>query len=419
MKRVKKPRGIRHDRDCHRCKVRGVKCDLNRPRCQFCLQGGDVCQYPQRVVWVEDKKAKPSDSSPEPKDTSSQINNEQTSTAETTTKPTSVNLYGFIDLLGAFYQQICSSRRDIPEEGVQLISRTLNFARSRIEDAGNKQAIQSHLVALTNLSQVIESAHPIALFGIATFAMFEVCCGSFGNWHCHLQGARSLLDLHCQRKGALDDLCGEISGLADVLGYLVWFDVTGALVRESSLIFDDWHRETLGAEFFDSVGCPADTFELFVYLAKHRNDDGIGALDLSSRAMAQILQLNAGDSSDHNLAATVYRGAGAIVAFGRAGGLEDLDASTSIYHASVVSSMVDRVCETIAKIPSTSRFYVHLATPAYLTGMQASTAKQCDIIRGYWRNCQSCEFPRYPDAEAQCERRWRSTLYVEAGFSTN
>ncbi|KAJ5864751.1 uncharacterized protein N7529_006667 [Penicillium soppii] len=407
MTRIKKPRGIRHDRDCHRCKVRGIKCDLNRPRCQSCLQGGEACQYPQRVVWVKDKKAKALNPSPEPRENSSQTSNVQIPTTEIVTKPASINLYGFIDLLGAFYQQITSSSRDIPEEGVQLISRTLSFARSRIEDAGNKESIQSHLIALTNLSQVIESAHPIALFGIATFAMFEVCCGSFGNWHCHLQGARSLLDLHCQHKGALDDLCGEISGLANVLAYLVWFDVTGALVRESSLIFDDWHRETLDAEFFDSVGCPADTFEFLVYLAKHRNHDGIHTLNLSSQAMAQILQLNAGDLSERNLAATVYRGAGAIMAFSRAGGLEDLDSSTSMYHSIVISSMVDRVCEAIAKIPATSRFYVHLATPAYLSGMQASTTKQCEIIRGYWRNCRSCEFPRYPDAEAQCEKRWR------------
>ncbi|KAJ5334884.1 hypothetical protein N7452_007287 [Penicillium brevicompactum] len=404
MARVKKPRGIRHDRDCSRCKVYGVKCDLNRPRCQSCLHLGEACQYPQRVVWVDDKK--PKSQTPPALDAASSITeNGQMLAPESSTKPTSINVYGFVDLLGTFYQQIRSSSQGIPEEGIQLISRTLSFARSRIEDADNKQSIQSHLVALTNLSQVIESAHPIALFGIATFAMFEVCCGSFGNWHCHLQGARSLLDLHCQHKSAFDELCGEISGLADVLAYLVWFDVTGALVRDSPLIFDDWHRETLGVEFFDSVGCPSDTFELFVYLAKHRNDNSINAMDLSSRAMAQVMGFDAG-VSDCSLAATVYRGAGAIMAFGRAGGLVDMNPSASNYHSSAVRSMVDRVCDAIAKIPSTSRFYVHLATPTYLTAMYGSTAKQREIIRDYWRNCQSCEFPRYPDAEAQCEKRW-------------
>ncbi|KAJ5210714.1 Amidase [Penicillium cf. griseofulvum] len=405
--KVKKPRGIRHDRDCSRCKVRGIKCDLNRPRCQGCLQGGEACSYPQRVVWVDDKKKS------SPKGTSPRIPEE--TPASGFTKSASINLYGFVDLLDTFCQQIQSSSRDIPEEGIQLITRTLSFARSRIQDANNKESLQSHLVALTNLSQVIQSAHPIALFGIATFAMFEVCCGSFGNWHCHLQGARSLLDLHCQHKADLDALCGEISGLADVLAYLVWFDVTGALVRESPLIFEDWHRATLSAVFFDSVGCPADTFDLLVYLAKHRDSHGMNPIDLSARAMAQILHFNPGDSSDRNLAATVYRGAAAIMAFSCAG-INTADLLASKYHSNVVSSMVDRACQAIAEIPSSSRFYVHLATPAYLTGMSASTAQQCEIIRGFWRNCQSCEFPRYPDAEAQCERRWR---ICGVGFSVD
>ncbi|KAJ5530728.1 hypothetical protein N7527_004121 [Penicillium freii] len=402
--KVKKPRGIRHDRDCDRCKARGVKCDLNRPRCQACLQSGEACNYPHRVVWVDDKKSK------SPKSTSripEEIPNEEIH--EVATKPSIINLYGFVDLLDTFCQQLQSSSSDIPEEGIQLISRTLSFARSRIQDANNKESLQSHLVALTNLSQVVQSAHPIALFGIATFAMFEVCCGSFGNWHCHLQGARSLLDLHCQHKADLDNLCNEMAGLADVLAYLVWFDVTGALVRESPLIFEDWHRETLYPAFFDSVGCPPDTFDLFVYLAKHRDRDGMYTMDLNSRAMAQILQLNPGDSTDRNLAATVYRGAAAIMAFSRAGRTSGGDPPTSTSYSNVVSSMVNRACQAIADIPPTSRFYVHLAIPTYLTGMSASTARQCEIIRNYWRNCQSCEFPRYPDAEAQCERRWRQS----------
>ncbi|KGO75345.1 Amidase [Penicillium italicum] len=368
--KVKKPRGIRHDRDCGRCKVQGIKCDLNRPRCQACLQSGEACIYPQRVVWVDNSKKSKS-----PKVTSPQISHDETH-IKAIAKSTSINLYGFVNLLDTFCQQIQSSSSDIPEEGIQLISRTLSFARSRIQDANNKESLQSHLVALTNLSHVIQSAHPIALFGIATFAMFEVCCGSFGNWHCHLQGARSLLDLHCQHKADLDNLCDEISGLADLLAYLVWFDVTGALVRESPLIFKDWHRETLSAEFFDSVGCPPDTFDLFVHLAKHRNGDGIRTLDLSSRAMAQILQLGTGDSTDRNLAATVYRGAAAIMAFSRAGMNTSGDPSASTYHSKVLSSMVDRACQAIAEIPTTSRFYVHLATPAYLTGMSASTERQ-------------------------------------------
>lgn len=45
-------RGIRRDRDCRNCKTRGVKCDLNRPRCLPCVQSGLGCGgYPQRTIW--------------------------------------------------------------------------------------------------------------------------------------------------------------------------------------------------------------------------------------------------------------------------------------------------------------------------------------------------------------------------------
>lgn len=407
MKGVKKPRGIRHDRHCQSCQSKGIKCDLNRPRCRPCLQRGVACHYPQRVVWIGEKKqstASKTSSNLSPSLTpkmspvstciapSSYIQNPQPNTIP-------INLYGFIEMLSHHYQEIKSSNPDLPTEAIQLISRTLNFARSRLEGDDNKQSIQSHLIALSNLSKVIDSGHPIALFGIATFAIFEVCCGSFGQWTRHLQGARSLLDLHCRNKSELDTLTQSIPGLKDVLAYLVWFDVTGALVRDRDLVFDDWHREILNPEFFDSVGCPADTFDLLVRLVKGDSD----VIDLFSMAMDQILALDS-DSSDRGLAASVYRGAGSIVAFSRPGESDN----RSTIHANTISSMVDRVCDAISRMPTTSRFYVHLATPAYLTGMNACTAAQCEVIRGYWRNCQSCEFPRYPDGEEQCERRWRS-----------
>jgi hypothetical protein len=303
-------------------------------------------------------------------------------------------------MLSHYYQEIKSNNSDLPDEAVQLISRTINFARSRLEGHDDKQSLQSNLVALSNLSKVIDSGHPIALFGIATFAIFEVCCGSFGKWTRHLQGARSLLDLHCRNKSELDNLTQRIPVLGDVLAYLVWFDVTGALVRDSGLMFDDWHREILTPVFFDSVGCPHDTFELFVRLAK----GDVGGLDLCALAMDQVLALDS-DSSDRTLAVTVYRGAGSTVAFNRAGDTHDVN---STIYSRTISSMVGRVCDALARLPTTSRFYVHLATPAFLTGMNACTLAQCAVIREYWRNCQSCEFPRYPDGEAQCERRWRS-----------
>ncbi|KAJ6114626.1 Protein of unknown function DUF3468 [Penicillium sp. IBT 16267x] len=408
MASIKKPRGIRHDRHCHRCRVKGIKCDLNRPRCQPCQQNEVACSYPQRVVWMGNRKVTPESAQPELKSTT-QPKTEVSSTTQTQSNNMPINLYGFIDLLSHFYQEIQSSKEELPGEAIKLIAHTLSFARSRLQGSNNKQSIQTHLGALTNLSKVIDSGHPIALFGIATFAIFEVCCGSFGNWDRHLQGARSLLDLHCRNKAELDRLAARVPGLGDVLAYLVWFDVTGALVRNGDLIFDDWHRGILCSNFFESVGCPPDTFELFAHLAKR--DINLDILDLSSRAMDQILNLYNSDSTDRGLAAAVYRCTGAIVAFGRAGENGNYEGAPILNsHSDALSKMVDQACDVISRIPTSSRFYVHLASPAYLTGMHATNTRQCEILRGYWRNCQLCDFPRYPDAQEQCEQRWRSRM---------
>ncbi|KAJ5652019.1 hypothetical protein N7507_009445 [Penicillium longicatenatum] len=405
MAGIKKPRGIRHDRHCHRCRVKGTKCDLNRPRCQLCQQNGVACSYPQRVVWMGDKKGTP-ENVPSVPTLVTENGGKESSPTQPQSNNIPINLYGFIDLLSHFYQEIRSTKEELPDEAVKLIAHTLSFARSRLQGPDNKQSIQTHLGALTNLSKVIDSGHPIALFGIATFAIFEVCCGSFGKWHRHLQGARSLLDLHCRNKTELDDLAARVPGLGDVLSYLVWFDVTGALIRDGDLIFDDWHRGILSPNFFDSVGCPPDTFELFAHLADRNVNHDI--LDLNSRALGQILDLDNSDITERGLAAAVYRCTGAIVAFGRAGGNRNNESiSTSNPYSDSLSKMVDQACDVISRIPTSSRFYVHLASPAFLTGIHASSTRQCEILRGYWRNCQLCDFPRYPDAQEQCEARWR------------
>lgn len=333
------------------------------------------------------------------------ISSDQTISSQDSTHDTAINLYGFIDMLSHFYEEIQSTNQNLPDEAVKLISRTLSFARSRIQGSENKQSIQTHLGALTNLSKVIDSGHPIALFGIATFAIFEVCCGSFGDWHRHLHGARSLLDLHCRDKADLDTLAVQIPGLSEVLAYLAWWDLMGALVGDRPLIFDALHRQVLSPAFFDSVGCPSDTIDLYVDLASRTmNTNG---LDLPSRAMEQILHLDARDSTDRGLAAVVYRCTGAIVAFGLAGAQNETSSTT---YFAVLSKMVDRACDGISRISPSSRFYVHLASPAYLTAMYATNTQQCDRLRNYWRNCQLCDFPRYPDALEQCERRWKDKM---------
>ncbi|EKV19246.1 hypothetical protein PDIG_04060 [Penicillium digitatum PHI26] len=55
-----------------------------------------------------------------------------------------------------------------------------------------------------------------------------------------------------------------------------------ALVGESRSSFEDWQQETISVGFFDSVVYLPDTFDLFVYLAKHHDGDGIHPIDLRS-----------------------------------------------------------------------------------------------------------------------------------------
>lgn len=406
LNRIKKPRGVRRDRHCDRCRAKGTKCDLNRPTCRACKISGASCRYPHRVKWMTG--ANNGDDKPISATETDKAQKTCTESATSGDQKTTINLYGFIDLLAQFYQEIQSSKPDLPNETVQLISRTLRFAQSRLKGS-DRRSIQSHLMALGNLSKVIESGHPIALFGIATFAIFEVCCGSFGQWHRHLHGARSLLDLHCHSREDIDRLASQMPGLTDVLAYLLWFDVTGALVRESDLIFDDWHREIMSSQFLDSVGCPPDTFQLLARLSRHNTP--LDILDMNSRAMEQILSLESTDTSDRGLTAQIYRYTSAMGTLRKFALNLDPGAGSS-HHDKVLSSLADRICDAISKIPPSSCFYVHLGTPAYLTGMYASKAQHCDILRAYWRNCQNGEFPRYPDAQEQCEVRWRSKSIV-------
>ncbi|KAJ5768481.1 hypothetical protein N7533_001064 [Penicillium manginii] len=405
----KKPRGIRHDRHCYHCRMHGIKCDLNRPRCQPCQQQDASCQYPQRVKWMSEKTAPALKTSPQTSPSLSlsplsTIPAEQHDQLGQTDLHASIpiNLYGFIDLLSHFYQEIQSSKQELPEEAIELISRTLSFARSRLQGTDDKDSIQSHLTAISNLSKVIESAHPVALFGIGTFAMFEVCCGPFGQWDRHLQGARSLLDLHCHNQTDINNLTQQIPGLADVLAYLVWFDVTGTLVREDgALIFDDWHRNILHRSFFSSVGCPPDTYDLFVHLAKaseteSRSKKDCSIAELSTMAMDQVLRQDPTDLTDRGLAAAVYRYAGAIVAFARLSTHQDQDQnqnqdqppsltsdqkqSKTPTHPEVLSNMVDRVCNAISPTPHILTF---LRTPRHARLCKRDPRNARTPVRGY------------------------------------
>lgn len=447
-----KPRGRRRDRDCHSCKARGIKCDLNRPQCLPCVRSGLPCGgYPQRVVWVgetqSDKKHKNTTPGLVPSSTilpvtsiHSTLSSHGSSSASISTPPpegrpqtterrvgetadlgvySTVNQYSFVKRLKAFYEQIkCAEgwskeRGDyLSDEAIQLVSRIWDFARSRIqgydnttssraEEAISMESVRYQLIALMGLNEAMESAHPVALFGIATFAFFEVCHGAFGEWQCHLHGARSLLDFRCHNRADLDILNREIPGLTEIVAHLVWFDTMGTIIRGTQgLIFEDWHRETLNESFFAVVGCPQTAFDVFVKLAKL--DANFEALDLSFLAMDQLLQLDSSDATDRGRTASAFRCTAAIAALGRIGN------ASSPSWSMALSTAVNRACEIIALIPPTSGFYIHLAATAYLAGINATTERQRSVVRTYWQYCRSGDFPHYPDGQERCEEKWRA-----------
>ncbi|KAG8405981.1 hypothetical protein J3459_019445 [Metarhizium acridum] len=179
-----KPRGMRRDRDCHSCKSRNIKCDLNRPSCSQCLEANIACGgYPQRVIWAADRLGKDSQgvllpapasasgSSPssyatkvpkrqrrEPKSTLSDCN-ALSPDRDLTKTPTSdaaavksespvlelrrmpaTDQNSFITSLIAFYQHIISTDgsaadhgHHLSSEAVRLISKLHDLMKARIE----------------------------------------------------------------------------------------------------------------------------------------------------------------------------------------------------------------------------------------------------------------------------------------------
>ncbi|RFU32116.1 hypothetical protein B7463_g4209, partial [Scytalidium lignicola] len=331
-------------------------------------------------------------------------------------------LEGFCNRIKAHREGNCNEPgRYLSDEAIRLVSRIWDFMHARIpeyqsttttttseETIGSMDTVRHYLAALMVLNETLETANPVALLGITTFAFFEVCDGAFGEWQCHLYGARSLLDHHCRSRRDLDRLSQDIIGLTEIVAHLVWFDAIGAIIRGSTgLIFDDWHRETLDESFFSGVGCPAETFDLFVDLAKV--NVATDPLGFSIRAMDQLLKLDL-DGTDRGQSANAYRCTAAIAVLSRMDDVHDINLNISLVNPRCVAlaSAVDRVCEAIALIPLTSRFFTHLAVTAYMAGLNATTVQQCEIVRAYWQNCRSADFTHYLDAQARCEERWRA-----------
>ena len=293
------------------------------------------------------------------------------------------------------------------------------------------------LTALASLSEALETAHPVAFLGIAVFAFFEVVMDAdFGAWQVHLRGARSLLDHHCSRREDLDSLLRRVTGFAELLAYFAWWDVIGTVIRRLSghpgaderLIFLDWHRTTMGDEFFGTVGCHPTTFRLLISLAETAADlQGgnrlVAAEEVSrqrsryAQAMGQLLLLGS-DATDEGRCRDTWRCAAAIAvltwhtshatatATATATGKAD-DGPGDDDTRAALDAAVDRICEVLAEASPSSQFYTHMATPAFFAGINATSLRQCTVLRMYWGRCRIGKHPRYWGARAECEERWR------------
>ncbi|KAI8721543.1 Zn(2)-C6 fungal-type domain-containing protein [Fusarium sp. LHS14.1] len=479
-------RGIRRDRDCRSCKSRGVKCDLNRPRCLPCVQSGLTCGgYPQRVVWATNKT--PVTPTPElsgMERAAAHDNHEASSlesqpqlllvyspTSEATPQSFHTGLPGhqrtashpqhrFADRLSAWCTELRLSgfvdgderRARVAVATTRLLDHVERILRWHMEyqstlpptplkplhrpsgqgvetlnvrEYGTETDFELQYVdALASLNQVLENANPVAFLGILVLAYFEVLSTSaFGQWQFHLQGARSLLDHHFQSREDIERLGPPIGNLPEMIAYFSWWDVAGVVVRHLSasraeshgrLIFLDWHRDLIGAEFFDTVGCPPEIFQLFVSLAKstgtsHEVSEEEALFAERERyvlAIQQLLQLGLVEDGQ-GLCRDTWRCAAVIALLTWDSPSQPTDDLMDDCRQKALTSAVDRICRGISSVPLTSRLYMHMAKPVFLAGINATSLTQCEVIREYWCNLQADGAPRHLGALAQCEERWK------------
>ncbi|KAH6695522.1 hypothetical protein F5X68DRAFT_258128 [Plectosphaerella plurivora] len=439
-----KPRGLRRDRDCASCRQRGVKCDLNRPRCLPCVQEGLPCGgYPQRVVWTGSSGVVAAGPSPTPRVSAPRERHEpeaikagwqETDVREcppalTTLEPYQASQGSLIERLSAFCQHLRRSQQMDQDAAKvpQLVSQVDEFLQARIktgaveppsarspdgDTAPDHSDFEVHrLATLASLNEVLETADPVAFLAIAVFAFFEVVSdGAFGEWQRHLRGARSLLDYHCHSPAEFTALSSRVPGLSEMLAYFNWWDVVGGVIRrlrrtpggrEEGLIFLEWHRGLMDEDFFVAVGCPGNTFQLFVSLAGWSEEEPGDLHERYVQAMGQLLQLGT-DQSQQGQCGDAWRCAAAIAV------LTWDDTIGSGTRQAALTCAVDRICQIVAAAPPTSRYYAHMATAVFLAAINASSPDHCGVVETYWRNCQTGEFPRYHGVRAQCEEIWRA-----------
>lgn len=426
-----KPRGLRRDRDCYTCRERNVKCDLNRPACTPCVDANLNCAgYPARLVWSTEKNQRSfstSRASVSPthgqfpalvRQASKDVLRRTTSTPllpkveQSSPRQYSHFHWGVRAIQKAREHSKDSVEQPDAESKVKVLDTVWKFVESYLESTNSTPGVSFELRSLQFKASAIEELkHCInqgmleAVFATLAFAYFDVSQGSFGLWNQHLQGARSLLDLHCSDKSQLQEACKGLPGLQCAVTLLAWYDITGVIasirgnkVCSRALIFEDWHRDVMDREFFDLIGCTKHTFDALVKVVK----SGVA----TPRSIATFLESldDVLSSSDVPLTAESHHANM---------GWKYTCLLTTINHCfpqpvlrHIQDTLVSKICIIINSLIVGSTLYKHFALPVFVAAMNASNPEHLSIIRNYWGYLAACEFPLYPDALAICESHW-------------
>lgn len=465
-----KPRGLRRDRDCFKCKERQVKCDLNRPECTPCLEANIFCTgYPSRIIWSNEYPA-------EGKPTSSKISKShfirgvgnaavaatnqfipdigqtfrssidslsgnsvspelQKSTPITPLSPDSndvilpqktTNFYwGVRAILTAFkhvsqYNKLLIFSDDGAEEEFKrtqqryhVLGEIWKFVTTYIDSNSYTDAefdyhtLQLRAAAIEELKHFVNEGSVESIFAILAFTYFDVSQESFGIWHRHLQGARSLPDVHCSNLTELYKLFKELPGLDHAITLFNWWDVMGALIMDNRrLIFDSWHRQVADECFFKLVGCPRDAFLLFAEILHKRDDentnDDVDNDDCFIRALNIVLSISNGIFTYEQQVSNAWKYACLLKASS-----SQLNANSPVL-PEFKDILVRKICDVLAVIPSDSLLSLHMAVCVYIAAMNASEQDCRDQIIKYWQHWNSDKFPIYRDALELCQSKWNN-----------
>jgi hypothetical protein len=429
-----KPRGLRRDRDCYTCRERNVKCDLNRPACTPCVEANLNCAgYPARLVWSTEKNQRSfstSRASVSPthgqfpalvRQASQDVLRRTTSTPllpkiEQSSSPQpreySHFQWGVKAIQKARDHSKSTMDQQAAESKVKVLDTVWKFVESYLESTNSKPGVSFELRSLQLKANAIEELkHCInqgmleAVFATLAFTYFDVSQGSFGLWHQHLQGARSLLDLHCSNKPQLQEACKNLPGLQHAVTLLTWYDITGVIasirankVCSRALIFEDWHREVMDKEFFDLVGCTKHTFDALVKVVK----SGVA----TPRSIATFLECLDDVLSSNDVPLTTEPNHANM-------GWKYTCLLTTINHCfpqpvlrHIQDTLVSKICILINSLIVGSTLYKHFALPVFVAAMNASNPEHLSVIRSYWEYLAASEFPLYPDALGICESHW-------------